>query len=211
MDERRCTTETKIETETFSVKKRTAIAMLGTIAWFALAAYWVYADWANFQKFAFNEKGDFLAGFISPVVFLWLIIGYFQQGEELRQNTEALRIQADELKNAVAEYKALVDATTRQVDLIENEQKERRAQEIRLNQLMPRYVGGSSTTRGGFREHVLKIANMGQTVTEVNVSCSVLGMSGRQVRLKLKIPGIRQNTPPRRGSQPGACRHRWRS
>jgi hypothetical protein len=52
-----------------------------------------------------NEKGDFLAGIFSPLAFLWLVFGYLQQGKELQQNTEALRLQAEELSNLVKEQK----------------------------------------------------------------------------------------------------------
>jgi hypothetical protein len=159
------------------MKTRTAIAFVATVIWMIFVTCVLYADWSRFQELELNAKGDFLAGFISPAVFLWLIIGYFQQGEELQQNTEALRIQGDELRNAVSEYKALVEATKRQVELMEHEQKERREREIRLAQMVPRYVGGSSNTQGSFRTHNLKIINMGHSVTEVTISCSVLGTS----------------------------------
>lgn len=45
-----------------------------------------------------NEKGDFLAGIFSPLAFLWLVYGYLQQGQELKQNTKALTMQAEELR-----------------------------------------------------------------------------------------------------------------
>lgn len=34
-----------------------------------------------------NEWGDFLAGASAPLALLWLVIGYFQHGQELRLNT----------------------------------------------------------------------------------------------------------------------------
>ena len=62
-----------------------------------------------------NEWGDFLAGSFGPVAFLWLVLGFIQQGHELKQNGEALRLQADELKNSVEQHKDLVAATREQV------------------------------------------------------------------------------------------------
>lgn len=50
---------------------------------------------------ASNELGDFLAGVFAPLAFLFLYLGYKQQGEELKQNTRALRLQADELRENV--------------------------------------------------------------------------------------------------------------
>lgn len=58
----------------------------------------------DFKALELNEKGDFLAGIFSPLAFLWLVYGYLQQGQELKQNTEALRLQAIELgKNVEAQ------------------------------------------------------------------------------------------------------------
>ncbi|MEM7489912.1 MAG: hypothetical protein AAF390_12405 [Pseudomonadota bacterium] len=43
-----------------------------------------------------NEFGDFLAGIFAPIALTWLIIGYFQQAAELRENSRALRDQVSE-------------------------------------------------------------------------------------------------------------------
>ncbi|WP_227609490.1 hypothetical protein [Acinetobacter sp. CS-2] len=62
----------------------------------------------EFNSLKLNEKGDFLAGVFSPLAFLWLVYGYLQQGRELKQNTESLRLQAIELRNSVEEQKKLI-------------------------------------------------------------------------------------------------------
>lgn len=78
-----------------------------------------------------NEKGDFLAGIFSPLAFLWLVFGYYQQGEELKQNTLALNIQAEELKNSVEQQRELVLATKEEIELNKGEiQHQRRIQHI---------------------------------------------------------------------------------
>lgn len=45
-----------------------------------------------------NEFGDFIAGAFAPLAFFWLVRGFYQQGKGLEQNSEALKIQADELR-----------------------------------------------------------------------------------------------------------------
>lgn len=45
-----------------------------------------------------NELGDFLAGVVSPVAFLFLIMGYLQQKDVIAQNTKVLSEQMEELK-----------------------------------------------------------------------------------------------------------------
>lgn len=62
----------------------------------------------EFNSLKLNEKGDLLAGIFSPLAFLWLVYGYLQQGHELKQNSESLRLQATELKNSVEEQKKLI-------------------------------------------------------------------------------------------------------
>jgi len=65
---------------------------------------------------SYNELGDFLAGVFSPVAFLWLVLGFLQQQKELQQNTKALKLQADELKNSVEQYKKMVTIAQNQLD-----------------------------------------------------------------------------------------------
>lgn len=57
-------------------------------------------DLDDMKKLKPNEWGDFFAGFFAPLAFLWLIFGYYQQGQELR-------LQAQEFANFVEEQKKL--------------------------------------------------------------------------------------------------------
>lgn len=45
-----------------------------------------------------NELGDFLAGIVSPIAFLFLILGYLQQKDVIAENTKVLSEQMEELK-----------------------------------------------------------------------------------------------------------------
>ena len=45
-----------------------------------------------------NELGDFLAGALTPVAFIWLVYGYLVQREELHLQRDELRLQHGELK-----------------------------------------------------------------------------------------------------------------
>lgn len=56
--------------------------------------------WGEFVELPLNELGDFTAGIFGPVAFLWLILGYKQQGEELKISSEALKSQVVELNNS---------------------------------------------------------------------------------------------------------------
>lgn len=81
-----------------------------------------------------NELGDFIAGAFAPLAFFWLVRGYYQQGKELKQNTEALRLQADELKNSVEQQKLLQETTRAEFNLIEQQSLEQGNKELILAQ-----------------------------------------------------------------------------
>lgn len=81
-------------------------------------------DWDTAKSMKFNEWGDFFAGSFAPLAFLWLVIGYFQQGEELSQNTKALeqqeralQLQVDELKQSVEQQNISAVALSKQSDI----------------------------------------------------------------------------------------------
>lgn len=95
-----------------------------SISYLAAMAAWLVlaskpageARWDEFTGLALNSIGDFLAGIFSPLAFLWLVLGFFQQGEELRQNTEALKLQAEELKHSVEQQRQLVDVARAELE-----------------------------------------------------------------------------------------------
>ncbi|MDH0863233.1 hypothetical protein [Mitsuaria sp. GD03876] len=86
-------------------KFRTALGVALSIAWIVVA-YFIYDGSGRPEKG--NEWGDYFAGMCSPLAFLWLVLGYWQQGDELKHSTEALRLQAEELKASVEQQSQLV-------------------------------------------------------------------------------------------------------
>lgn len=92
---------------------RNGLAWIGTIF---TAIYLVGFTWFIFdrlpqlQTMELNGVGDFFAGAFGPIAFFWLILGFMQQGTELRLSADALRMQADELKASVQQQTALVAA-----------------------------------------------------------------------------------------------------
>ena len=64
-----------------------------------------------------NEFADLLAGCFAPLAFLWLVLGFFQQGDELRNSVAALQLQGEELRNSVDQQKQLVEVTREQLGL----------------------------------------------------------------------------------------------
>jgi hypothetical protein len=137
---------------------------------------WKYDEFATLRL---NEWGDFLAGVAAPVALLWLVLGYLQQGIELRQNTEALRLQYQELRSQVKETAALAKSAGRQAAAAESlvavtndsaRQAAERAEAVYQPQL---YCEGCS---GGPSGRKMTMSNIGASVTSVTVR---LVQSGR--------------------------------
>jgi hypothetical protein len=111
--------------------------IITTVVWIVLMGIAV-RDPCRLLTMELNELGDFLAGFFAPLAFLWLVLGYLQQGEELQHSTKALQLQAEELRNSVEQQRELVEVTRQQLD------SEREAsaleQRTRTEAAKPRFV-----------------------------------------------------------------------
>lgn len=118
-----------------------------------------------------NEFGDFFAGVFGPLMLFWLILGYIQQQKELRQNTKALELQADELRKSVEQHKELVAATREQVqaDLKALEIEQIRA--VRESQPVFKVVNaGWSQKQGSEKTFNISIINSGPSASGVKFS-----------------------------------------
>jgi hypothetical protein len=153
---------------------RTGVGAALTLAWLV---FWVFAVWGDFAASAIvqrnatltlNEWGVFLAGVVAPIAFLWLILGYFQQGHELAKNTEALRAQEQQLMQQVQETAALVREYARHAaasaQLAELEvAAHRRHEEARRALLAPHFRFASASFSAGHDLADLKMVNTGST------------------------------------------------
>ena len=99
----------------------TCICITGIYLTFAVV--WLWDDFAGFREMDPNELGDTMAGIFAPPAFFWLIYGYFQQGKELKLNTEALKLQGEELRNTVEEQKQLVKQAAKQNEIAERKHR----------------------------------------------------------------------------------------
>lgn len=85
-----------------------------TLGWLILVGcLWIFQSLD--KPTTLNELGDFIAGAFAPLAFFWLVRGFYQQGQsldlqakELKASTDALNLQATELKNSVQEQKNLI-------------------------------------------------------------------------------------------------------
>jgi hypothetical protein len=107
-----------------------------------------------------NEVGDFLAGAFGPVAFLWLVLGFLQQGDELRMSTKALELQGDELKlstialrDQAAELKKSVE---HQATMAEVAIKQMEAQHAELQMQVDAH---DKSLRADFAMHTISLGN----------------------------------------------------
>ncbi|GHC72718.1 hypothetical protein GCM10007320_08780 [Pseudorhodoferax aquiterrae] len=106
----------KQESPTLPKDGRFGVGIAFTVAWVGMIVLYMVFNLDKMAALEPNAFGDFLAGAFGPVALLWLVLGYMQQGEELQQNTEALRLQAAELKASVEEQRNMVRTANLQIE-----------------------------------------------------------------------------------------------
>ncbi|VVP23336.1 hypothetical protein PS896_03957 [Pseudomonas fluorescens] len=148
-------------------KKLEFWGVLGTVIYLSIIGTTVSFKLDGFLNLELNELGDFLAGAFGPVAFLWLVLGFLQQGRELKLSSDALQLQAQELKNSVDQQRELVEVTRAQVEAdLENLKTVR---QLRAKEIKPFFVvdGGGGYHSGKEHELDFQIRNLGHAVTRL--------------------------------------------
>jgi hypothetical protein len=105
--------------------------------WIAAALICAVWDWHELLTLKPNELGDMFAGFAAPLAFLWLVLGYLQQGEELRLQRTELALQREQLGLQKEETKRIADETAKQATAIQaNELHARRDTFMKVSELI---------------------------------------------------------------------------
>jgi hypothetical protein len=116
-----------------------------------------------------NALGDFLGGTLGPITTLWLILGFFQQNTQLRQNSEALNLQMLELQASAGRQKELLAITREQIATEIASLQEERARHN--NSAKPRFVFRDKYIRIGQNGQnsawLTHIQNIGNTATDI--------------------------------------------
>lgn len=76
------------------------LAALLTSLWVSVVIFILIVRWRELFELKLNELGDLFAGVFGPAAFVWLILGYRQQGMELKNSSEALKHQVTELQRS---------------------------------------------------------------------------------------------------------------
>lgn len=83
------------------------IGMALSVVYVLGVAIYLIVQGQNPADLRLNELGDFLGGVSSPLAFLWLVLGFFQQSREIRLSNKALHLQAQEMRKGVKEHRRL--------------------------------------------------------------------------------------------------------
>jgi hypothetical protein len=82
--------------------RRIVLGLALTALWVLLALAWVTfaLGWRALFVLPPGEIGNLLEGVVSPLAFLWLVLGLFLQQSELAQNSRALALQSEACRRA---------------------------------------------------------------------------------------------------------------
>lgn len=91
------------------MKLLTKLGGLATIIYLMGVGLLVFSRWEEVLLLDLNSIGDFFAGAVGPLALIWVILGFYQQGAELRLTTRALQQQVEELHQTVKHQENLVE------------------------------------------------------------------------------------------------------
>lgn len=169
-----------------------------TLGWMTILCLYALSNWAKFADLRPNEMGDFFAGAFAPLAFFWLVLGFFQQGKELRHSGEALWLQGRELQHSVEQQRELVKVTREQLKWDGEVMKEQRREMLRSSRpLLELRAGGNAPSQlANHRRYDFILANFGRPCTAVVVECDRPGKifefpdikTGKEVAFTLDLP-----------------------
>jgi hypothetical protein len=157
--------------------------MWATVAYVSSTLVYVACEWEHLLDMKPNEFGDFLAGTVGPLAFLWLVAGFYLQREGLAQNSRALQMQTEELALQVKELRNSVEQQSRlaaiaEQDLLLRNATEERERLERDATFAPSFQVESAGNVPGRPFAYFKVINTGADVT-------YLGISGIGIRMAL--------------------------
>jgi hypothetical protein len=89
--------------------------LIVSIAYVVLMLIYASRMWDAMIAMNPDQFATFLSGIFAPLAFLWLVLGFRQQGDELQNSARALWLQGEELRNSVEQQRALVEVSREQL------------------------------------------------------------------------------------------------
>ena len=101
------------------MRYRTAIGIFLTIGVLFVSLLVLASRWQEFSGIKPTEYGGTLAGLAGTVALIWLVVGYSQQGEDLKANTAALKQQEAELRAQAKQLAEMIRIASIQAEAIQ--------------------------------------------------------------------------------------------
>jgi hypothetical protein len=141
-----------------------------TSLWLIAAGIYCHSRWDVLVELKPDAVANFAAGVCAPLAFLWLVLGFFQQGQELRNSGRALWLQGRELQQSVEQQRELVNVTREQLHFESSKLERQQDETVRNAQPILRLAeGGSSGAVDGGRSHEFTLSNLGRPCTDIRV------------------------------------------
>lgn len=115
-----------IQSPDSSAKRLLWRGVVATIAYAALVATYIWFKLPELLVMKPDAFATFVSGAIAPLGFLWLVLGFMQQGDELQNSARALWLQGEELRNSVEQQRQLVEVSRQQLEA----ERDQRMQEL---------------------------------------------------------------------------------
>lgn len=107
--------------------------ILVTLIYFWIICHFFNIDYAKLKELKPNDLGGFLSGAFAPLGFIFLILGYMQNTQALKIQSEELKVSNESLKQQVEEMQKSVDAQQSMFNLAEQQFIESKAEKADLN------------------------------------------------------------------------------
>ena len=116
---------------------RLRASLLLTIGWLILGLFYIsnIIGWTRFATQNAPELGSFLEGAFAPLAFLWLVVGFFLQQQQLHENTRTIQLQLEEMRRAADQAEVQARA------IAANEGHARQDTFLRMNELVSAQLG----------------------------------------------------------------------
>lgn len=140
-----------------------------TTVYIILLISYTVCCWRNILAMTPDEFGSAIGGASGPIAFLWLVLGFFQQGRELRISSDALRLQGEELRHSVEQQRQLVAVQREQINAEREALEEQKSEERRRAQPTFRLIADGTTSNGLETLYHFSLVNVGATCTDLMV------------------------------------------
>jgi hypothetical protein len=116
---------------------RLRVSVALTAGWLLLGFIYIstVVGWADFASQQAPALGSFLEGAFAPLAFLWLVVGFFLQQQQLRENTRTIQAQLGEMRRTAEQAEVQARA------IAADELHSRQDTFLRVNELVSDQLG----------------------------------------------------------------------